>query len=47
MGNLRIDPARHEATVEGQPLRLRSKEFALLATLAQNPGVVFSREQLV
>lgn len=47
VGNLRIDPARHEAIVEGQPLRLRSKEFALLTTLAQNPGVVFSREQLL
>lgn len=47
VGNLRIDPARREATVEGKPLQLRSKEFALLTTLAQNLGVVFSREQLL
>jgi len=47
VGNLRIDPSRHEATVEGQPLQLRSKEFALLSTLAQNMGMVFSREQLL
>ncbi|MFQ5826840.1 MAG: response regulator transcription factor [Dehalococcoidia bacterium] len=47
VGNLRIDPSRHEATVDGQPLTLRSKEFALLATLAQNLGMVLSREQLL
>ena len=47
VGNLRIDTSRHEATVEGRPLKLRSKEFALLATLAQNLGMVFSREQLL
>lgn len=47
VGNLRIDPSRHEATVEGQALTLRSKEFALLATLGQNLGMVLSREQLL
>ena len=47
VGNLRIDPSRQEATIDGQPLRLRTKEFALLATLAQNLGVVHSREQLL
>ncbi len=47
VGNLQIDPSRQEATIDGQPLRLRTKEFALLATLAQNLGVVHSREQLL
>ena len=47
VGNLRIDPARYEATVDGQPLKLRSKEFALLTALAQNLGLVFSRDQLL
>jgi DNA-binding response OmpR family regulator len=47
VGNLRIDPARHEATVDGQPLRLRTKEFDLLATLAQNLGVVLTRDRLL
>jgi len=47
VGNLRIDPARREATIDGQPLRLRTKEFDLLAALAQNPGVVLTRDRLL
>jgi len=47
VGDLRIDLSRHEATIGGQPLRLRTKEFALLATLAQNLGRVIMREQLL
>lgn len=47
LGKLRIDLDRHEASVEGKLLQLRTKEFALLATLAQNPGSVFSREKLL
>lgn len=47
VGNLRIDSARHEATIDGQPLRLRTKEFDLLATLAQNLGVVLTRDRLL
>ena len=47
MGNLRIDLPRHEVTVGGQPVRLRTKEFALLSTLAQNLGMVLSREKLL
>lgn len=47
VGDLRIDLSRHEATIGGQLLALRTKEFALLATLAQNPGRVMTREQLL
>ncbi|MDY6908324.1 MAG: response regulator transcription factor [Chloroflexota bacterium] len=47
VGNLHIDLSRHEATVDGQPLQLRAKELALLAHLAQNLGMVLSREQLL
>jgi DNA-binding response OmpR family regulator len=47
VGNLRIDPARREVTVDRQPLRLRTKEFDLLATLAQNLGVVLTRDRLL
>jgi two-component system alkaline phosphatase synthesis response regulator PhoP len=47
VGNLRIDQARREATIGGQPLRLRTKEFDLLATLAQNLGVVLTRDRLL
>ncbi|MFH1015389.1 MAG: response regulator transcription factor [Chloroflexota bacterium] len=46
-GKLRIDLTRHEVTVAGQPVPLRTKEFALLAAFAQNPGVVFSRDKLL
>jgi len=34
-------------TVAGQPVQLRTKEFALLVAFAQNPGVVFSRDKLL
>jgi DNA-binding response OmpR family regulator len=47
VGNLRIDPARREATIDRQALRLRTKEFDLLATLAQNLGVVLTRDRLL
>lgn len=47
VGNLRIDLARREATIGGQPIRLRTKEFDLLATLAQNLGVVLTRDRLL
>jgi two-component system, OmpR family, alkaline phosphatase synthesis response regulator PhoP len=46
-GDLRIDTARHEARLNGNSLTLRTKEYALLTTLAQNPGIVFSREKLL
>ncbi len=46
-GNLRIDPARREATIDRQALRLRTKEFDLLAALAQNVGVVLTRDRLL
>ena len=47
VGNLRIDPSRREATISDQPLKLRTKEFDLLATLAQNLGIVLTRDQLL
>jgi DNA-binding response OmpR family regulator len=47
MENLAIYPERREVMVEGQPVDLRMKEFDLLLTLAENPGVVFSREKLL
>jgi DNA-binding response OmpR family regulator len=46
-GDLRIDLARHEVTVGGEPIKLRTKEYELLSTLAQNPGIVLSREKLL
>jgi DNA-binding response OmpR family regulator len=47
VGNLRIDPERHEVTVEDRAIELRPKEFDLLTALARNPGVVFDRERLL
>jgi DNA-binding response OmpR family regulator len=47
MGKMRIDLSRHEVTAAGEPVKLRTKEFALLSTLARNPGMVFSREKLL
>ncbi|MBI5668689.1 MAG: response regulator transcription factor [Chloroflexi bacterium] len=45
--NLRIYPDQREVTVDGRPVDLRLKEFDLLLALAENPGVVFSREKLL
>lgn len=46
-GNLRVDLSRHEVTIAGQPVKLRTREFALLAAFAQNQGIVLSREKLL
>jgi len=47
IGDLVVDLDRREATVRGKPMRLRTKEFDLLAAFAQNPGIVLSRERLL
>ena len=47
MGAVRIDLSRHEVTANDRSVPLRTKEFALLATFARNPGIVFSREKLL
>ncbi|HLU10783.1 MAG TPA: response regulator transcription factor [Oceanobacillus sp.] len=46
-GNLSIYPERRIVTVDGKPVSLRVKEFDLLLTLAENKGVVFTREKLL
>ena len=46
-GNLRIDLLRHEVSVAGEPVTLRTKEFDLLAAFAKNRGIVLSREKLL
>lgn len=46
-GDLEIDLDAHRATRRGEPIPLTRIEFKLLAILAQNPGLTFSREQLV
>ncbi|GAB4498341.1 MAG: response regulator transcription factor [Anaerolineales bacterium] len=46
-GDLTIDPASREARLASRTLNLRTQEFDLLLTLAESPGRVFSREQLL
>ena len=46
-GDLRIDLPRRTVEVRQEPVQLTFVEFELLALLAANPGVVFSRRQLL
>jgi len=46
-GPLLLDLERREATLEGRPLPLSRREFALLAFLAERPGRVYTREELL
>ena len=47
VGNLTIDPARRVVLVGDRPVDLRAKEFDLLLALADNKGLVLSREKLL
>ena len=42
-----LDRNAREVSVEGRAVELTTKEFDLLATLLENPGVVVSRDQLL
>ena len=46
-GELRMDPLRHAVTWKGQDVSLTVTEFLLLQALAQRPGFVKSRDQLM
>lgn len=41
-----INPATHEATVDGKPVLLSAREWAVLEPLIARPGLVLSRQQL-
>jgi two-component system OmpR family response regulator len=47
LGDIEIDINRHAITKGGNILSLTPKEFDLLAFLAKNKGLVFSRDQLL
>jgi DNA-binding response OmpR family regulator len=47
VGDLSIDSARHEARIGERLIDLRAKEFECLRTLAENKGLVLSREKLL
>jgi two-component system alkaline phosphatase synthesis response regulator PhoP len=47
VGELLVDVPRLRAEVAGRPVELTATEFELLATMARQPGRVFTRSQLL
>ena len=47
VGDVRLDPARHEVVIRGADVNLPLKEFELLALLLDNAGRVVSRDVLI
>ena len=45
-GVVSLDPATRIATIEGEPVRLTSREFALLRALLTRPGLILSRSEI-
>jgi DNA-binding response OmpR family regulator len=46
-GDLVVDLARHEVTLEGRVLSLTAREYDLLKFLLAHPGTAYSREELL
>ena len=46
-GRLTLDPARHDCLWNGRPVKLTVTEFLLIQALAQRPGFVKSRDNLM
>jgi DNA-binding response OmpR family regulator len=47
LSDVELNRNAREVAVDGQPVELTTKEFDLLATLLENPGIVVSRDQLL
>jgi DNA-binding response OmpR family regulator len=47
IGGLRVDFARHELIVDGEPVSLTPSEFKVLFVLAQKPGEVVSKRAIL
>ena len=47
LGRLRVDPAAYIATIDGEPVDLRRREFELLVLLCREAGRVVTRERLL
>ena len=47
VGDVEVDPQRMRVTVDGRQVELTPTEFQLVATLAREPGRVFTRGQLL
>ena len=45
-GAVCLDPAAHRVTLDGEPVALSAREYALLRALMDRPGAVLSRAQL-
>ncbi len=46
LGGLRLDPGAHDVTLDGAPVTLTAREFALLQALLEHPGRPLSRTRL-
>ena len=47
IGNVRVDPQRHEVRVADTVVSLRAKEFELLEAFCRQPGIVLTRDKLL
>jgi two-component system response regulator RegX3 len=47
VGDVVVDPGRHEVIVRGDPVRMPLKEFELLTLLLENAGRVLTRELII
>ncbi len=47
VANLSVDKARREAKIDETAISLRTKEFDLLVAFVENPGIAFTRDQLL
>ena len=47
LGGLSIDVVKHEVLVDGEPVALSPSEYKLLALLAEQPGRVFTRREIM
>lgn len=47
LGGMELDRRRRRVLVEGREVQLTPKEFDLLAFLAEDPGAVFTRDEII
>ena len=45
-GGLEISTSSHRVLVNGEEIQMTSKEFSILLLLAENPNIVFTKEQI-
>jgi len=46
VGNLTLNPASREVSLDGRPIALSAREFGVLHALVERPGAVLSRAQI-